>query len=235
MKNILYNTNSVFGLALSIYGNLDFGKPIRLRSKSIQEYLGRFYNLTHIGLLLSTFTFIIGLFYRNRAAYALDSWTVDIIHEVYINMLAITVTAECFIPIIFWFLWKIDKGFVVTTSSFVGEDTISLFFNLCMHGFPTFFLLVEFFCSEFLAKNSHYVLLFFFFSMYLGIMLIFNTKTGFWPYDIINILTGWYRVVFFSGCFVFLCFLYFLLSYMHFLLWRGRARSKGRKRGKDKE
>lgn len=234
MKNALYNANSLVGLVISIYANLDFGKPIRLRSKSPTEFMGRFYHLTHIGLVLSAATFIIGLVHRRRKGRSLDASFESVIARIYIDILAITVTAECFIPLVFWVLWKIDKGSVVTTSSYVGEDAISMFFNLCMHGFPTIFLLVEFFFSEFLADNSHYILLFFVFTAYLGIMLLFNRQTGRWPYRIIEFMTGRYRLVFFAGCFALLCTLYFILSYIHSFMWRNTIRLRRRERRKQK-
>lgn len=231
MKKTLYNTNSLCGFALSIYANLDFGRPIRLRSKSILEYMHRFYHLTHIGLLFTSLTFAIGVVLRNRKYTNRNNLYSSTIHWIYIDMLAITVTTECFIPLMFWILWQIDKSSVVTTSSYVGKDSISMFFNLCMHGFPTVFLLVEFFFSEFLARNGHYFLLFFFFVVYLGVMLVFNRKTGTWPYRIIEVLTGKYRLMFFAGCFGMLCVLYFLLSHVHYLLWKHKSDKREKREG----
>ncbi|KAI5191856.1 hypothetical protein NEMIN01_1711 [Nematocida minor] len=232
MKNILYGTNSLFGLVVSIYGNLDFGRPLRLRSKGFIEFFERFYHLTHIGLLLTSISFLMGMLYRRQKRYDENSRISKTLKVLYMDILAITVTAECFIPLIFWVLWHIDESSVVTKSSYVGEDTISLFFNLCMHGLPTIFLLVEFFTFEFLGRRGHYLFLFLFFMLYIGVMYLFNIKTGEWPYGIVGTLAGPYRITFFAACFAVLCALYYLLSCFHFMVWKTKHEKRRNKERK---
>lgn len=218
MKNRIYNTNSFFGLLVSLYGNSDLGRPVRLRAKSLVSFLGRFYHLTHIGLLLSALTFSLGIICRNLRITARNKKSTAVLQVIYIDLLALTLTVECFIPLIFWVLWWIDTSTVVTPSSYVGEDTISLFFNLCMHGFPTAFLLVEFFGAEFLGRHLHYKILFVFFLLYVGVMYIFYGRTGSWPYGIVEVFTGVKRIVFFVVCFFFICVLYYVLTHMHYFV-----------------
>ena len=44
--------------------NTDIGKPARMRSRTLKDFLVRFYHLTHIGLALSAATLLFGLAIR---------------------------------------------------------------------------------------------------------------------------------------------------------------------------
>ncbi|KAH9386574.1 uncharacterized protein NEMAJ01_1470 [Nematocida major] len=227
MKNRIHNTNSLFGSLLSLYGNLDYGKPRRLRAKSIKQFFGRFYHLTHIGLLLTTVTLLIGLLRRNMKPSSRNSRVYAFMRSAHIDLLALTVTVECFIPAIFWGLWWIDESTVVVKSSYVGEDTISLFFNLCMHGFPTVFLLVEFFEGVFLSRRVHYIIISGFFAFYIAVMVLFYNKTGTWPYGVIEGFSPLGKVAFFGFCFACVCFVYKCLVSAHEMVWKDTRDRKG--------
>ncbi|KAI5190348.1 hypothetical protein NECID01_0940 [Nematocida sp. AWRm77] len=217
MKTKVRIANSIAGGCVSIYGNLDYGKPARLRSLSIKEYVFRFYHLTHIGLLLTTATFFCALVLWSMEKKT-SRWSS--LHSFYIPLLALTSTAECFIPLSFWVLWCMNKDNVVNSHDYVGEDSISFFFNLCMHGLPSVFLLVEFFLSEFRHHKGHYFLLFSFFVLYMGIMGLFYRNTGLWPYRIISKLGVVWRILFFAHCFLILCVIYTALSATHRRLYQ---------------
>ncbi|KAI5173151.1 hypothetical protein NEFER03_2120 [Nematocida sp. LUAm3] len=210
MRGRFRTLNNLLGGAISIYGNLDIGKPLRMRSKSFKEFILRFYHLTHIGLVMSLITFLYGLIISHRKRNKAITW--PIFEALYIDLLALTITTELFIPIIFWTLWVVDAGNVVETENYFGEDSISLFFNMCMHGIPSIFLLIEFFLSDFIPSRAHYLELLVFFLFYIGIMQLFYNSTGSWPYKIIEKFTGLSRWIFFGNCLLMLFFLYWILS-----------------------
>ncbi|OAG29315.1 hypothetical protein NEDG_01388 [Nematocida displodere] len=226
MKKSLRTLNSLLGGAVSIYASLDLGKPPKLRSTSFLDFARRFYHLTHIGLLMSLVTFGLGLLSSAIEGRGRSQRGGRVLKEIYLHMLAITVATESFIPIVFWVLWAIDKGNVVDVENYVGQDSVSFFFNLCMHGIPTLFLLVEFFISDFQKSNRHYFLLFVFFSIYMMIMFEFNRTTGEWPYLIISKFQKYHRAAFLFGCFLFLCFLYGFLAFIHQHISRAEAVKK---------
>lgn len=219
MKTKLRLANSIAGVFVSVYANSDLGKPLRLRSASFGEFFVRFYHLTHIGLLLTTLTFACTLLLR-QLEKSEPRWIH--INEFYIHLLVLTSSAECFIPLTFWVLWAIDKENVVRKEDYVGEDSISFFFNFCMHGMPSLFLLVEFFLSEFKYHHRHYLMLFIFFLFYLGIMGLFYLNTGIWPYKIMANLGPLLKVLFLIQCFIVLCAIYTLLSATHVRINRPR-------------
>ncbi|KAI5185072.1 hypothetical protein NEHOM01_0577 [Nematocida homosporus] len=221
MRDRFRTLNGLMGCLVSLYANSDLGRPLRLRSKSTFEFLQRFCHLTHLGLGLSLVTFGLGLVLRclKRNGKEVGVW-----ESFYRDLLAITVTVESFIPLIFWILWSIDAGSVVTRDNYIGEDTISMFFNLCMHGIPSVFLLVEFFLGEFVPARSHYLELGCFFLIYLGIMQGVYWATGRWPYQVVGYFTGWWRVFFFANCLVTLIGIYWMLTRMHARVWRPASR-----------
>lgn len=133
----------------------------------------------------------------------------------YIHLLSLTVTVECFILIVFWVLWHADKQFVVKKENFEGDDSVSFFMNICMHGLPTFFMLVEFFLSEFQGSLWNYYLLSAFFLLYILVMFFFYSETGMWPYPILNLLSAQYRTVFLAYCLGMILVLYALLAFFH--------------------
>lgn len=212
MRRRIQETNGLAGLLVSLYANTDIGKPVRLRSTTLKGFMIRFYHLTHIGLVLSATTLLCGLAIREGKKKGKE-WI--LFNSVYRHLLAVTITTECFIPIVFWVLWIINKESVVTKEYYVGEESISFFFNLCMHGIPSFFLLVEFFLSDFVPSSSHYLEILLFFSFYIGIMHLFYLHTGGWPYQIIATFIGWYRLIFYGYCLFLLFIIYAILAYAH--------------------
>ncbi|KAI5181274.1 hypothetical protein NEOKW01_1493 [Nematocida sp. AWRm80] len=215
MKETLRIVNSVLGILVTMYANLDIGKPLRLRSVGLVGFVKRFYHLTHIGLLLSTITFMMAVVVRKIEKSPVKGRNSILMISIYNHLLALVITAECFIPVLFWILWHIDESTVVRKQDYVGEDTISLFFNLCMHGIPSVFLLVEFMLFDFKTSRKHYLSLAVFFLVYLGIMGLFYYETGGWPYNIINTFGVPVKIAFFAGCFMILCVIYEILAYIH--------------------
>jgi len=209
MKDVILCLNGLFGIIVSVYANMDIGKPKRLRSLTFLGYMERFFHLTHISLGLATLTFAAGFFARTHGTQK-TRFT-----SLYSHLLALTITAECFVCLLFWALWMIDAKNVVMVENYVGEDCISLFFNLCMHGIPCIFLLVEFFLSDFTSSTVHYLILFVFFILYLVVMWVFRKRTGIWPYEIVNKYKFPYNMVFFLYCFLMICVIYAILSYVH--------------------
>lgn len=235
--------NGLVGGALSIYGNTDLGKPKRIQMRNARDLYLRFCHLTHIGLLLTTVTLFSGVIFRileikkrkalerpgktkkgrntlQENAAARRSRTAAVVagsafETAYIHLLSLTVTVECFILIVFWALWYADKQFVVKKENFEGDDAVSFFMNISMHGLPTFFMLVEFFLSEFQGSLWNYYLLSAFFLMYVLVMCFFYSETGRWPYPILNLLSARYRTAFLAYCLGMVLFLYALLAFFH--------------------
>lgn len=223
MRKKVQATNGLAGFLVSVYANTDIGKPAWMRSRTIKNFLVRFYYLTHIGLLLSAVTLLAGLAVREGEKRGKDMVILSVIYK---HLLTITITTECFVPIVFWVLWVIDKKTVVLESNYTGKESISFFFNLCMHGIPSLFLLVEFFLSDFVPSSTHYIELVIFFGFYIGIMHLFYMNTGGWPYQIVALFIGWYRYIFFAYCLIMLCVIYTVLSYMHTRLNKRRLPKK---------
>ncbi|KAI5168666.1 hypothetical protein NEIRO03_2604 [Nematocida sp. AWRm78] len=227
------NAVASLGIITSLYGNLDIGKPYRLRSPDLFSFLNRFYHLTHIGLILTAITLGMCILYRDRCTSNTQKEQVDnFMYKLYPHIFALTITVELFIPISFWVMWHMDKSLVVNPSSYVGEDSISLFFNLCMHGFPTVFLLVEFFYIELLNTMASYGLLFLFFIGYIILMHICYELNGYWPYGVIKTLTGTYRILFFCVCYISICTVYYILTVINKYIWRRTRISTNNKKEK---
>ncbi|KAI5148475.1 hypothetical protein NEAUS04_1107 [Nematocida ausubeli] len=225
----LRSTNLLLGIITSVYGNLDIGKPYRLRSLNLFEFLSRFYHLTHVGLLLTTVTLCMGLVHKSNSCPGQSSPRGSfLLYNIYLYMLALTIAVETFIPVTFWVLWHIDKSLVVNTASYVGNDSISFFFNLCMHGLPTIFLLVEFFCIEFFNTPGHYALIFGFFIGYLLTMYLCYVVNGYWPYGVVTMVSGVNRIGFFAVCFLSICFMYYSLIVLNRIIWRKKKEFSSR-------
>lgn len=131
------------------------------------------------------------------------------------TLLVLSMPVEAVVVTLYWTLYFINPVLVVNRELYLKGIQTSLFANLCMHLFPLFFLLLEFFYTRIDSSPSHLVLLGAFNIVYVALLHVHYKTLDKWPYGVIGELEGFKKYLLFLGTYLCLCFYYHLGMVAH--------------------
>lgn len=201
----------MIGIYFCIYGSSDHNYPEDYKQLIKSSLMLRFQYLTNIGLELTTYTLLMGIFHQIIArVFKKDLRYINFIYK---NLLLVILPIEIIITIVFWSLFLYDPK-VIVTKAIYDYCGMNLFQNICIHLIPAIFLMNEAIFLDIQRSNLHIIFLVGFgLFYYLFVRKVANDYKK-WPYPFLDDASENKRILIFTVITLLSIFIYELCIFI---------------------